>query len=53
MIIATTLKFNFNSSIALLELIAFDFQIKQKWFLYLYKALFPSVIFLGHYLNLS
>ena len=30
---STTLKFIFNSSIALLELVPVDFQIKQKWIL--------------------
>ena len=49
--LSTTLKFNFNSSIALLNLIPFDFQIKQKWFLSIKNAKFFSVVFLGLFLT--
>ena len=51
--LSTTLKFNFNSSIALLKLIPSDFQSKQKWFSYIYNAIFHSVIFLRFILEPS
>ena len=50
--LSTALKLIFNSSVALLKLIPVDFQIKQKWFLCIFNAIFP-VIFLGHTLNPS
>ena len=53
MTISTILKFIFNSSIALLKLKPFDFQIKQNWFLYIYNAIFLSVILLGFILESS
>ena len=45
--LSTTLKLFFNFSIALLKLMSFDFQIKQKWLLCTFNAILLSVLFLG------
>ena len=46
-VIINNFQFNFSSFFVLLELKTFDFQIKQKRFLYIYNAIFLSVVFLG------
>ena len=51
MTLSTTLKLLFKSSIALLKVTPFDFQIKQKLFLYFYNAIFLSLIFPGFVLE--
>ena len=45
--LSTNQKISFNFCIAWLKLTTSDFQMTQKWFLYKYNALFPSITNLG------